>query len=151
MGGDKSSDQRERLTKVEVDRIQLAAFYDAFVMTKVELSRRILTISSAAIGLIVTLGVNTDQPIALELKWMFGSALFFFVLAIGAAMLAFRLDPDYLSQAIAEIDEEGGSQKLNDLERQVGDWGDRSQVLFAVAVVLLLIASIITISKIPAS
>lgn len=125
---------------------KLDAHFDAFLTAKFELSRRVLTISSAAIGLVVSLALGFENP-GPFLKWLVTGALVAFFVAVGATMQSLRVDPDYLIRSIEEIHYDEKSEKLENLNERTKCWGKVGLYSFAVGVLLLIISAIVTIFK----
>jgi hypothetical protein len=126
------------------EKSKLDNYLSAFVKTRTELSRRILTISSAAVGLVLTLATNLQSPPA-EIKVLMGAALVAFVGAVFSTMRSIWIDSDYLIQASFDLESDGRSAETKRLSARTECWGEVGRCFFAAGVIILLVLGIATI------
>lgn len=125
----------------EPEKSKLDAHYSAFLRAKFELSRRILTISSAGIGLVFTVGVNLTSPAYVVSSGLIG-ALAAFVMAVGAVMRSLYVDPRYVKHSIQEIRDDTTSKEVKDLNRITRSWEEAGIGFFGFGVLILFITGV---------
>lgn len=139
------SDETEGGQLSQVEELKMDSYLSAFVKTRTELSRRILTISSAAVGLILTLATNLQSPPA-EVKVLMGASLVAFTGAVFSTMRSIWIDSKYLLHASKDLGKQGRSEKTKRLSTKTGCWGELGRWLFGAGIIILLVLGITTIN-----
>ena len=108
----------EELSKKEKKRIRYetfcSSFTDAWVNTNIEKDKSILTISSGAIALLVTLLTSFKVSSKFILYYYF-SALFFFLVVIILIIIVFEKNADYIELLLSDKENDEHGMKLRSI------------------------------------
>ena len=132
-------------TKIETDELKEVEFYSnqvqAFFTTALEKDKSILTLSSGAIGLLITFGSNFNITNTAE-KLLYIFSLISFLICIIILILIFDKNKDYI---IADIKEK--KELVNKHEQTLKYLDNSAMFLFLLGVILATILSISLIIK----
>ena len=132
-------------TKIETDELKEVEFYSnqvqAFFTTALEKDKSILTLSSGAIGLLITFGSNFNITNITE-KLLYIFSLISFLICIIILILIFGKNKDYI---IADIKEK--KELVNKHEQTLKYLDNSAMFLFLLGVILATILSISLIIK----
>lgn len=131
-----NSDNDDKLSILE--KSKLDSYLSAFIEARTELSRRILTISSAALGLLLTLAASLKSP-PQELEILIGASVVSFAGAIFSTMRSIWLDSQYLTEAADDLFQSGRSDATASLSRKTECWGSLGRWLFGFGVLILIV------------
>ncbi|WP_251961562.1 hypothetical protein [Salinibacter ruber] len=110
--------------------------FAAWIDASMEMSRRILTLSSAGIALLATVGVNLDVASVL-LKWLLGISATSFGIAVLGTLITLHLDPKLANEIRKNLGEED-SRWQRSLECWITKVGDFAKISFGVGLLSLL-------------
>ena len=123
--------------------------FGAWIDASMEMSRRILTLSSAGIALLATIGVNLDDA-SVPMKWMLGSSAVAFVVAVLATLVSLHLDPKVAHEVRVNLGQEN-SKRQDRLEWWTGSLGNSAALAFGVGLLILLVILLYAIVQLPTS
>jgi hypothetical protein len=110
--------------------------FAAWISASMEMSRRILTLSSAGIALLVTVGANLEAAPTL-LKWLLGTSAILFGAAVLGTLYALHLDPKLADEVRKNLGEED-SPRQKRLETYITWIGNAAAVCFCIGLLCLL-------------
>jgi hypothetical protein len=110
--------------------------FAAWIDASMEMSRRILTLSSAGIALLATVGVNLDVA-SVPLKWLLGISATSFGIAVLGTLITLHLDPKLANEIRKNLGEED-SRWQRSLECRITKVGDFAKISFGVGLLSLL-------------
>jgi hypothetical protein len=122
-------------------------YVKSYITLKVETSRRILTLSAAAIGLLVTILANYEGSAEFWFKAVLGGSFLAFITAVVTTGATLHHDPEYLLLSSKSLNIEGDVDGLSRLRYKIKVLGRASKICFLIGLLGLLIVALKTISQ----